>query len=143
MDLLARREHSRLELQRKLCLRDFSLPSIYPILDQLEMDKLLSDERFSDAYVRMRSRRGFGPLRIQQALLERGISQELAIKSLQDLQMNWCELARQVYRKKYGTESKLDYAMRVKQAQFLAYRGFSHEQINYALGVKSGIDNPT
>lgn len=42
MDLLSRREHSRLELQRKLQARDYSLVNIESVLNQLEFDKLLS-----------------------------------------------------------------------------------------------------
>ena len=139
MDFLARREHSRLELQRKLRLRDFSLSTILPVLDKLETDKLLSDERFSEAYVRMRSRRGFGPVRIQQELLERGVNAELITKALIAAQLDWYALVSQTYQKKYGQQCTTDYAIRAKQARFLTYRGFSHEQVRYVLGDNNGI----
>jgi len=139
MDLLARREHSRLELQRKLSLRDFPLPLIVTVLDQLESDNLLSDERFIEAYVRMRSRRGFGPLRIHQELLERGITQELAANAISVAQIDWCQLLRAVHMKKHGIQADTHYAAQVKQRQFLSYRGFSHDQINNVLGDKHEI----
>ena len=134
MDLLARREHSRLELQRKLSLRDFPLIQITPVLDQLEKDNLLSNKRFSEAYVRMRSRRGFGPVRIHQELLERGIEAEMSTAALQLAPIDWGQLANTVYLKKYATQSATDYTLLAKQRRFLSYRGFSHQQINQALG---------
>ena len=51
MDLLARREHSRLELERKLTSRDYEAEEINATIEQLVADNLQSDSRFSEAYV--------------------------------------------------------------------------------------------
>ena len=82
MNLLAYREHSRAELVAKLIGRSFDVSEIDAALDILENEHLLSDERFAQAYVRMRSRKGFGPIRIRQELQERGISRELIVTYL-------------------------------------------------------------
>ena len=45
--MLARREHSRTELGRKLAERGFSEPHVGEVLDALEAENLLSDRRFT------------------------------------------------------------------------------------------------
>lgn len=132
MDLLARREHSRLELFKKLLLRDFTPHEIADCLDQLEADNLLSDERFCGAYVRMRSRRGFGPGRVKQELEQKGVAAKLVNDVLPSI--DWLSLAKEAYQKKYREEPITDFKDRAKRMQFLSYRGYSHEQINQVMG---------
>ena len=136
LDLLARREHSRLELARKLKQREFTFQEIEPCLDQLQADDLLSNERFANAYARMRSCNGFGPERILRELVERGIDDYLASQALRNLKADWLTNAREVRSKKYGDQPSQDFAERVKQARFLNYRGFSHDIINIILGER-------
>ena len=64
LDLLARREHSRLEMLRKLKLRGASADQCEAVIEQLQEDGLLSDERFCEAYVHARVQRGYGPQRL-------------------------------------------------------------------------------
>ena len=72
--LLAPREHSRLELRRKLLKRDHAPDVIEEVLQRLEEHGLLSEERFVEQYIAMRKRKGYGPVRIRQELRERGIN---------------------------------------------------------------------
>lgn len=78
MGLLARREHSHLELHRKLADR---FPEHVDLLDQvlvgLQQDNLQSDERFAEAFVSSRVRKGQGPHRISMELQQRGLDQPL------------------------------------------------------------------
>jgi SOS response regulatory protein OraA/RecX len=76
--LLARREHARTELGRKLSQRGFSESLVGEVLDALEAENLLSDRRFTESFVEQRMARGQGPLKIRHELRERGISAELA-----------------------------------------------------------------
>ena len=73
IELLARREHSWLELRQKLVQRGFSSSSIELVLDQLMEDRLLHEGRYAELYVCSRVDRGYGPLRIAGELRERGI----------------------------------------------------------------------
>lgn len=132
MGLLARREHSRKELQAKLSLREFSRDDIEQTLDTLETDRLLSDRRFAEAYVRFRSERGFGPLRIRAELRERGVAEDLVDEYLIVDDARWLDLARAQHRKKYA-EVAVDFKERAKQARFLQGRGFSGETISNVL----------
>ena len=72
--LLADREHSRLELRRKLLARDYDPLVVEEALRSLERQGLLSDERFTEQYINVLKRKGFGPLRMRALLRERGIN---------------------------------------------------------------------
>lgn len=131
MDLLARREHSRLELQRKLSVKfsdDTSL--LAEVLDQLVDEGLLSDQRFAEAFVVSRVRKGQGPHRISLELQQRGVSKFEAENAVYAADTNWCELAVNVMTKKYGHQPCRDFSERAKRSKFLQYRGFNSEQIS-------------
>ena len=136
MDLLAYREHSRLELRNKLLLREFEPESIEPILDSLVRDNLLNDQRFAEAYTRMRARRGFGSIRIKQELNERGIANELITNAIRSTELDWWQLAAEQKQKKFGTVVAKDFPERAKQMCFLQYRGFDNEQIRFAVEMR-------
>ncbi len=131
MDCLARREHSAAELRRKMAARDFTADEIDATLARLEQDGLLSDERFAQAFVAWRSRRGQGPLRLRAELAQRGVTAELIDESLEGV--DWHGAARVAREKKFGPELPAQYADKARQARFLQYRGFDPEQIQRAL----------
>lgn len=128
MDLLSRREHLRSELEIKLNKRfGPDLEDIGAVLDQLEQDQLLSDQRFTEAYVRYRSGRGYGPARIQQDLRQKGVDAELITEALAVCETDWAKLAREVRHKKFGVEIPADFEEKSRQLRFLQYRGFGGE----------------
>lgn len=133
MNYLARREHSRQELTRKLSKKDFSRDEIDVALDKLEHDGLLDNARFAEAYTRSRVNKGFGPVRIRQELHERGVSDELAEQMLTHWSGDWIVLAQQQQQKRFKRPAE-DYAERARQARFLQHRGFTSEQIWQVLG---------
>ncbi len=122
--LLARREHSRTELRRKLKKKGFDEDNIDRVIEQLLSNKLLSDERFTETYINMRRHKGYGPLRIEQELRERGVDAELAEQFLDRNNQEWRTVMRQQYSKKYGDEPAMEYADRARQAKYLQNRGF-------------------
>ena len=77
LSMLARREHSGAELRAKLAAQGFPSDIIDDALSDLNRSGWLSDERFVEAFVRVRSERGYGPVRIRAELRERGIDDEL------------------------------------------------------------------
>ena len=133
MNMLARREHSAEELQRKLfskgCQRDLA----HTIVRQLQSDGLQSDLHFTEVYTHHRSNRGFGPLRIQLELEQKGIAKEIIQQWLDFNANSWFDSVSRVRRKKYGSELPQSYQERARQARFLQYRGFTQEQIEHAL----------
>jgi len=134
MDLLARREHSRLELRRKLGARDLPDELIEQALDDLQQDGLLSDQRFAESFAGSRLRRGQGPQRILAELRQRGVVDALAEQALASLGADWLATARAVREKRFGRAVPQDFKERARQARFLQYRGFSAEQAMAATG---------
>ena len=138
LDLLARREHSRSELERKLGARGFAEELIAPTLDALEESGELASARFTESFIRARAARGQGPARIRAELAERGIDREQAAELLQRAGIDWAAIARSVRDKRFGAERPTDFKERARQARFLEYRGFDGDQIGRAL--RSGDD---
>lgn len=133
MDILARREHSRLELQQKLQLRyPEAVTLIEQILQDLQTELLQSDQRFIESYVAMRRRKGYGPQRLRQELREKGIDQVLVCDELARPEYDWCAEAEQVLYKKFSEPAR-EPKERARQMRFLQYRGFSHEHIQAAM----------
>jgi regulatory protein len=127
MDLLARREHLRSELRRKLSRRFEDEAEIFRVLDQLEQDDLLSDQRFVEAYLLYRANRGYGPERIQEELRKKGACTGLVADLLGACNRDWAQLARQARLKKFGPLLPQDFKEKSRQMRFLQYRGFGGE----------------
>lgn len=136
MDLLARREHSRHELDGKLRSRfvDADDVMIGEVLDQLEDDDLLSDLRFAESYVRMRRDRGYGPLYILSQFGKRGVDPVAMKAALDRDDEHWVTVAEEALRRKTGPEPRLDSPReKLRLQRFLASRGFTAEQSHKAL----------
>jgi regulatory protein len=131
MDLLARREHSPLELKQKLSARSFDAELIDDVLEELEAEGLLSAERFAQSFVTARYAKGQGPRRIERELAERGI--EASSDYLDDPRFDWGALARETRIKRFGRPLPADFKEKARQMRFLEYRGFGNEQIRRAL----------
>ena len=138
LDLLARREHSRRELDRKLRARGFAPEAIDGALTELTATGALAEARFTESYVRARVARGKGPVRIRAELAERGVAAKEGAAAVGTAEQDWHALAREVRAKRFGPTAPKDYKERARQARFLAYRGFDAAQIKSAL---DGLDD--
>lgn len=136
--LLARREHSRQELTRKLATRGFPPDVIAAALATLERTGVLVEARFTESFIRSRVGKGQGPARIRAELAQRGIAD--ADDQLREAEVDWVESVRAVRRKRFGPEPPRDYRERARQARFLEYRGFDHAQIRAALELDADSD---
>jgi len=133
LNLLARREHSRRELRDKLRRRFADGTAIDLQLDHLERDRLQSDDRFAESFVRQRIARGFGPQRIAAEARSRGLRDEELSAALRALRPDWPSLAAAALAKKFGAAPAVDIHERARRARFLQYRGFSSEQFKQLL----------
>ena len=125
LDLVSRREHSRYELMQKLDKRyPNTTPIIEDVLDKLETNKILDDERFAEMYLNSRARKGFGPKKIEMELNSRKVD-SLFISNAIEAYENWLENAQKVLKKKFKDQKPVDYQSKMKQKQFLFSRGFS------------------
>ncbi|MES2740637.1 MAG: recombination regulator RecX [Pseudomonadota bacterium] len=128
---LSMREHSRLELARKLSRYAEEGDNIEALLDFLEANKWLSQERFSESLIHRRSAR-FGNSRIVAELQSHGVQgealQELKSGLAQSETLRACE----VWSRKFGAIAT-DAEQRSKQVRFLMQRGFSQRAIQFAI----------
>lgn len=122
--LLASREHSRRELERKLLARGYEAAILVGVLDALTETGLLSDERMAEAYVAGRLRKGFGPLRLRQELRERGLNDDLIGPVIDRSPSDWLDLMSRVAARKFGPGPVTDRKELARRARFLEYRGF-------------------
>lgn len=131
--LLARREHSRAELERKLApqVEDSADASaaeqIRAALDELAARGLLSDQRAAESVLLSQGRR-HGSRRLEQTLRAKGLAAELVAATLQQARATELERAREVWRRRFGA-APADAAERARQMRFLAGRGFEPEVI--------------
>ncbi|MEA3278541.1 MAG: regulatory protein RecX [Pseudomonadota bacterium] len=139
MKLLSAREHSRLELARKLMTRGYAQTAVDEVLGSLREQGLLSEERMTESYVAERLRKGFGPLRVRQELRQRGIPDALIESHLERSSHEWLELIAAVHEKKFGPDRTADARELARRARFLEYRGFPSELI---LRFLRGHDEP-
>lgn len=132
---LSMREHSRLELGRKLSKYAEEGDDIEALLDLLEKNNWLSQERFSESLIHRRSAR-FGNSRIVAELQSHGVKGE----ALQELKAGLAdsETARacEVWERKFGVVAT-DPKERNKQMRFLMLRGFSQRAVQTAM---KGVD---
>jgi regulatory protein len=122
---LARREHSRAELARKLQrhLPDGADPSeVDRVLDELTRRGMLSEARFAASLVRSRAAR-FGTARVRQELKQHGLAPDLIAQATDELARSELARARELWRRRFGAPPRDD-AERAKQLRFLAARGF-------------------
>jgi regulatory protein len=131
LKLLARREHSRAELARKLACHG-EADEIDSVLNDLQQSGLLSDRRFAESYARVRGPR-LGVARLRHDLAAKGVAGELVDACLKTAELpDELERARGVWRKKFA-EAPRDAREWARQARFLQGRGFSTEVIRRVL----------
>lgn len=127
MDMLARREHSSHELFTKLTRRFSDIAEVEDVLYVLKEEKLQSDQRFAEAFVRYRSQKGQGPVRIRQELVQKAVSESIVTDVIESSDIDWRQIAQNTYEKKYANKAIQDNNERARRQRFMQYRGFSYE----------------
>jgi regulatory protein len=147
---LSQREHSRIELRRKLMraarLRDEAAAAevnasdrateVDALLDWLTENRHLSQTRFVESRVHARAAR-FGQRRIAQELSQHGAT--LDADTAERLRASEFERARALWARRFGAEPASDAALRARQMRFLAGRGFASDVIRRV--VKGGDED--
>ncbi|HEY5800479.1 MAG TPA: recombination regulator RecX, partial [Burkholderiaceae bacterium] len=138
---LSMREHSRLELSRKLLRHAEEGDDVPALLDFLEKNNWLSQERFSESLVHRRASR-FGNARIVAELQSHGIAGEQISTIKASLAEDESARAIDIWRRKFGQVAQ-SAEERSKQMRFLMQRGFSHRAVSAALkGLPEEDDFP-
>lgn len=140
MDLLARREHGRVELARKLRQRGACPDMIDIALDRLTEEGLLSESRYLESYINYRAGSGYGPLRIREELGQRGLSRGDIEEALRESGFNWQEQLEDTWRRKFAGKLPEDAKERARQGRFLSYRGYTMDMIGRVLSGREFDD---
>jgi regulatory protein len=135
INLLTRRDHSAIELKRKLAARGYSPHSISELLEQLAREGYLDDRRFAERWTEsvIRSGRGYG-LRILQELQRKGISREIASETVAGATAEYPEQdsLSAIVSRRFSAFDPATASLKEKQRvySYLQRRGFSLEAIN-------------
>ena len=138
--LLARRDHSRVELERRLLSQGYSAEELAPLIPELIETRALDDVRFAHNYVSYHVARGLGPVRIRVELEALGVGAEL-IEAALALEQDWVTLAREQRSRRFGPKTPASRVEQLRQARFLQSRGFSSDHIRAALGADFEADS--
>lgn len=128
---LSMREHSRLELSRKLARHAEEGDDIEALLDFLEKNNWLSQERFAESLIHRKASR-YGNSRVVAELQSHGVNGEALAELKSELAESETARAVEVWRRKFGTVAQ-DAHERARQMRFLMARGFSQRAVREAL----------
>lgn len=131
--LLSRREHSQLELSRKLRARGLPAEDVEAAVAKLAKDGWQDDARFAELVVRSRVSGGYGPVRIRAELGTHGLDREMIAAALDTFEGEWADNAGDLIRRRYGPRLADELALRRKAADFLLRRGFDADCVRRAL----------
>lgn len=124
LGLLTRREHSRLELIRKLVAKGVTSDEAEAVVARLSDAGWQSDVRFAESRVRARVADGYGPLHIRAELATHGLDRETMLAALDAFGGEWADIARDLARRRYGDALRDDIKLRRKASDLLMRRGF-------------------
>ena len=131
--LLAQREHSRVELERKLAKYEEEPGTLAKALDELQARDFLNETRVVQSVLHQRAGR-LGALRLRQELQQKGIAAEAISSAMEQLKDTELQRAREVWRRRFD-ELPSDAAERARQTRFLLARGFSGEIVRRVLSL--------
>jgi len=130
--LLSQREHSRLELERKLSAHETEPGTLAKALDELQARGFISEERVIESVVHRRGAK-LGTARLKQELQAKGLSGAAVTEALEQLRSTELERAREVWARKFG-EPATEPKEKARQVRFLISRGFAAEVVRKVVG---------
>ena len=128
---LARREHTRFELARKLRQAGHTEADIEPLLDELTQRGWLSDQRFAESYVQQKQQR-FGALKLTHELRNRGVDESDIQRALSATAETELQRASEVWKKRFG-DLPANPQEKARQMRFLQGRGYTPEIIRQVM----------
>lgn len=128
--LLALREHSRRELERKLAPHlsdEDGKHTLTALLDELEAQNLISAARVAQSVARLRGAK-LGTARVVQELRHKGLDDDTVRETASQLRATEHARAWQVWSRKFGLPPATTQE-RQRQMRFLASRGFDSDVV--------------
>ena len=130
--LLARREHSELELRQKLQIRGYTPEISDCVIKQCFTRQWLSEQRFVDSFIRERTARDVGPIKILAELRAKGIADSM-LETIEVEAPHWLEHIRALWLRRYKDKPVNDDKEYARRWRFFQSRGFTSKQIHSVL----------
>ena len=130
---LSQRDYSEAQLRQRLVRLGGTVADVEQVMIWCKAQGYLDQQRFIDMLLRSRINKGYGLNYIVQECRAQQISRQQVLQTETALQTDWFSLAVKVYQKKYADSDITDYRERQKRMAYLQRRGFSNEQIQFAL----------
>jgi len=140
--ILAMRDHSEQELRRKLTAsypqntprlaqepEPYTAEDVEKVIAWCYQQNWLDDNQFARRFIAGRSRKGYGPMSIRQALQQKGIDRATRDTALSECDIDWQDIAKDTAERKFGVPLPTEWEKRIKVQRFLLYRGFFMEDI--------------
>jgi regulatory protein len=133
--LLAMRDMSRVEFERKLAAKEFTPEDIAKAVEWCEAEGWLNEARFAEETARRLGNK-YGAARITQTLKQKGVPDAAAAEAVQAMRATEVARAREVLMRKFG-KTPADAEARAKQIRYMQARGFGYDTIKKALAARS------
>jgi regulatory protein len=137
LNSLSRRDHGQHELTQKLLAKGFPDKQVEEVIHYCLDRGYLDELRYVQSQIRQHINKGHGERRIRQTLLHKKANSDLIDQALEEQNQDWFELAKEVAQRKFRSVPAADQKEYARQIRFLQYRGFSFDQIHYALEYQS------
>lgn len=133
LNWLSRRDYSEAQLSQRLARQGGERADIAQVIEWCKAENYLSQQRFIEMLVRSRVNKGYGLNYIVQECRLQNISREQVQQCALQLNVDWFNVALKLYEKKYGQTEVTEYKDKLKRMAYLQRRGFSNEQIQFAI----------
>ena len=124
---LARREHSREELKRKLASHVEEGEDLDAVLDELAAKGWLSDARFAEQAIRSKARR-YGPVKLAHVLRAKGLDEDAIAAGFRAAGADGEASLEAIWKRRFRAPP-VDERERARQVRFLQGRGFPLDDI--------------
>lgn len=143
---LSQRARTAHEVRQSLQRKGFAEPIVEDTVAEMERLGLVDDEGYARAFVRGRfSGRGYGPARLRQDLMRKGVARsaiDAALAELEDVEDVGAEAHAQAAKKWQSLSSEADDRKRKKKTlDYLVRRGFGFDVARAAVDAASDADD--
>jgi len=133
LNWLSRRDYSEAQLSQRLARQGGEPADIAQVISWCKNEDYLNQQRFISMLLRSRINKGYGLNYIVQECRQQNISREQVLEVVAQLDVDWFQQALLLYQKKYGQSAITEYKDKLKRMAYLQRRGFSSEQIQFAI----------
>jgi regulatory protein len=130
---LGRQEYYEAKFRQKLVKAEATEEQIELLTEEFVQNNWLSEQRYCEGFVRGRINKGHGKIRIRADARQKGLDQDTLTLAVDAVELDWFEQARSTYQKKFHDRPVVDIKDKAKRLRFMQYRGFSIEQVSYAM----------